>query len=74
MNAILASASRHIAFISKVEDTESAKYHNKCLQILIPVLDNPIDVLDENLFVAIIILRQYEEYDGKFVISPRKIH
>lgn len=64
MNAILASASRHIAWISKVEDTESGNYHDKCLQILIPLLDSPVNVLDENLFAAIIILRQYEEYDG----------
>ncbi|OCL03330.1 hypothetical protein AOQ84DRAFT_152074 [Glonium stellatum] len=63
MNAILASASRHVAFVSKIEDTESAKYHNKCLENLIPILDNPLDILDENLFAAIIILRQYEELD-----------
>ena len=65
MNAILASASRHIAWISKVEDTESGKYHDKCLQILIPLLDNPVNVLDDNLFAAMVVLRQYEEYDGK---------
>ncbi|KAN0099556.1 hypothetical protein V8E51_013331 [Hyaloscypha variabilis] len=63
LNAILASASRHIAWISKIEDTESGRYHDKCLQILIPLLDSPVDVLDDNLFAAIIILRQYEEYD-----------
>ncbi|KAH7372144.1 hypothetical protein BKA64DRAFT_263637 [Cadophora sp. MPI-SDFR-AT-0126] len=63
MNAILASAARHISFISGTKDTISEKYHHECLQILIPVLDNPCDVLDENLCAAIIILRQYEEYD-----------
>lgn len=65
MNAILASAARHTALISGTADTISEMYHNKCLQILIPVLDDPCDVLDENLCAAIIILRQYEEYDGK---------
>ncbi|RDW77873.1 hypothetical protein BP5796_05725 [Coleophoma crateriformis] len=67
LNAILASASRHIAFVSKTEDTASAKYHDACLQLLIPVLNGSLDVLDENLFAAIIILRQYEEFDGGFV-------
>ncbi|KAG4431765.1 hypothetical protein IFR05_012741 [Cadophora sp. M221] len=63
MNAILASAARHTALISGTADTISETYHNKCLQILIPILDDPCDVLDENLCAAIIILRQYEEYD-----------
>lgn len=65
MNAILASAARHMSFVSRTTDTISEKYHRKCLQILIPVLSNPSDVLDENLGAAIIILRQYEEYDGE---------
>ncbi|RDW85299.1 hypothetical protein BP6252_02889 [Coleophoma cylindrospora] len=65
LNAILASASRHIAFVSKTEDTASAKYHDACLQLLIPVLNGSLDVLDENLFAAIIILRQYEEFDER---------
>lgn len=74
MNAILASAARHIAFISGTTDTTSEKYHNKCLQILIPVLDDPGDVLDENLCAAIIILRQYEEYDGQSAPQSRDFY
>ena len=70
MNAILASAARHFAFVSGTPDTISEAYHNKCLQILIPVLDDPCDVLDENLCAAIIILRQYEEYDGELLRGP----
>ncbi|PVH79738.1 hypothetical protein DL98DRAFT_630800, partial [Cadophora sp. DSE1049] len=74
MNAILASAARHSAFITATADTISEAYHNKCLQILIPVLDDPCDVLDENLCAAIIILRQYEEYDGDVPENDERCH
>jgi hypothetical protein len=67
MNAILASSARHMALIEGKEDNESHEYHDKCLQILIPILDDPLESLDDSLFAAVIILRQYEEYDGKIL-------
>ncbi|KAL1632866.1 hypothetical protein SLS58_011313 [Diplodia intermedia] len=62
-NAILALASRHLARVSGVEDFSSAEYMSECLRILIPVLDDPLGALDENLLAAIVILRLYEEMD-----------
>ncbi|OJD29996.1 zn 2cys6 transcription factor [Diplodia corticola] len=62
-NAILALASRHLARVSGVEDFRSAEYMSECLRILIPVLDDPLGALDENLLAAIVILRLYEEMD-----------
>ncbi|KAK0621080.1 hypothetical protein DIS24_g11473 [Lasiodiplodia hormozganensis] len=62
-NAILALASRHLARVTQVEDFRSAEYMSECLRILIPVLDDPLGALDENLLAAIVILRLYEEMD-----------
>lgn len=64
-NAILALASRHLARVSGSEDIKSAEYMSECLRIMIPVLDDPLGALDENLLAAIVILRLYEEMDGK---------
>lgn len=64
-NAILALASRHLARVSGAEDFKSAEYMSECLQMMIPVLDDPLGALDENLLAAIVILRLYEEMDGK---------
>lgn len=62
-NAILALASRHLARVSGAEDFKSAEYMSECLQMMIPVLDDPLGALDENLLAAIVILRLYEEMD-----------
>ncbi|KAF2083319.1 hypothetical protein K490DRAFT_51991 [Saccharata proteae CBS 121410] len=62
-NAIMAVSARHLSRSSNTQDTASAKYMSKCLRILIPLLDDPVGVLDENLVAAIVILRLYEEMD-----------
>ncbi|GME52276.1 Zn 2cys6 transcription factor protein [Neofusicoccum parvum] len=62
-NAILALSSRHLARVSGSEDFKSAEYMSECLRIMIPVLDDPLGALDENLLAAIVILRLYEEMD-----------
>ncbi|KAI0537153.1 hypothetical protein GGR58DRAFT_472848 [Xylaria digitata] len=39
----------------------AAVYHNQAVDILIPILDGPIESLDENVLAAIILLRAFEE-------------
>ncbi|KAK8170212.1 hypothetical protein IWX90DRAFT_502455 [Phyllosticta citrichinensis] len=64
-NAILALASRVLNGAHGTEDLQSASYMSECLRILIPVLEDPLAALDENLLTAIVILRLYEEMDDR---------
>ena len=78
MNAILALSSRSLSRVNGTEDVDSPRYLTQCLEILIPVLDDPLESLDENLLAAIVILRLYEEADGKergqvFTISDERL-
>lgn len=43
----------------------AVEYHSRCIEYLVSVADDPEAVYDENLLVASIILRFYEEVDGK---------
>jgi hypothetical protein len=47
----------------------AVEYHSRCIEHLVSVSDDPEAVYDENLLVASIILRFYEEVDGKYSIS-----
>lgn len=64
--AILAFSSRHINRQKQDGDTESLKYHNECLELLIPTLSCDENEISEGLLAAIAILRQNEEMDRKF--------
>lgn len=44
----------------------AVEYHSLCIEHLVSVSDDPEAVFDENLLVASIILRFYEEVDGQF--------
>ncbi|KAF7118415.1 hypothetical protein CNMCM5793_007932 [Aspergillus hiratsukae] len=61
--AILAFSSRHINRQRPDGDTESLKYHNQCLQLLIPTLSCNDNEITEELLAAVAILRQNEEMD-----------
>ncbi|GFF43892.1 hypothetical protein IFM51744_05631 [Aspergillus udagawae] len=61
--AILAFSSRHINRQRPDGDTESLKYHNQCLELLIPTLSCNDNEITEELLAAIAILRQNEEMD-----------
>ncbi|WYZ40852.1 hypothetical protein EsH8_IV_001193 [Colletotrichum jinshuiense] len=59
--AIIALASRSLCAIKGSEDSKPSTYYSHALQILIPVLDDSIEALNEEVLAAIVILRQYEE-------------
>ncbi|KAI0474611.1 hypothetical protein F4859DRAFT_514464 [Xylaria cf. heliscus] len=52
-----------MAFASavSVSPDRGAGYHNQAVDILIPILDGPIESLDENVLAAIVLLRAFEE-------------
>jgi wobble nucleotide-excising tRNase len=51
--------------ITGINDESSEEYHSYALRILIPILDDPMSSLDENLLAAAVLLRLYEEMCGK---------
>ncbi|KAG5656759.1 hypothetical protein KAF25_010312 [Fusarium avenaceum] len=59
--SILAFSSRHQVLITGIDDESSEEYHSYALRILIPILDDPMSSLDENLLAAAVLLRLYEE-------------
>jgi hypothetical protein len=63
MNAILAASARHLSRISEGDPFVADKYHQRCIQHLIPMLSDETAVLDENLLASTVILRFLEEID-----------
>jgi hypothetical protein len=63
MNAILASSAKRWSRDRKLDTLTGNRYHQKCLDALIPALSNTAALLDENLLAAIVILRYMEEVD-----------
>ncbi|KAB8227498.1 uncharacterized protein BDW43DRAFT_244068 [Aspergillus alliaceus] len=61
--AIFAFSSRHIDRQRSKDMSEALEYHNRCLQLLIPVLSGPKDSITDTVLAAVAILRQHEEMD-----------
>lgn len=82
LNAIYTASARHLCrhdqyknqnsveylqkCLSDLHIDTAVEYHSRCIQHLVSVSDDPDAVYDENLLAASIILRFYEELDGKF--------
>lgn len=56
---------------SSYDPLSSNRYHDLCLQSLIPMLDQAVTVSDESLFAATIILRVLEEMEGRLPYIDR---
>lgn len=66
LNAILALAAKHLAHTRSYDPYASDRYHQECLNVLIPMLSHEHQTMsDENLFAATIILRVWEEMEVK---------
>ncbi|TKW50345.1 hypothetical protein CTA1_566 [Colletotrichum tanaceti] len=63
--SIIALASRSLCCIRGADDSEPSTYYSHALQILIPMLDSSLEAQNEEVLAAIVILRQYEEMNGK---------
>ncbi|KAE8371572.1 hypothetical protein BDV26DRAFT_286681 [Aspergillus bertholletiae] len=63
--AIFAFSSRHIDRQRQKDISEALQYHNRCLQLLIPVLSGPRDSITDTVLAAVAILRQHEEMDSE---------
>lgn len=63
LNAILAASARHLSRTTNADPYIADKYHQECIQHLIPMLSDENAVLNENLLAATVILRFLEEID-----------
>ena len=62
--AILGTSARHLSMTSSYDAFIADRYHQECLALLIPMLDDNTAVLDEALFATTVVLRLYEEMSG----------
>lgn len=65
LNSICAVSARHLSRIGDYDKHIADNYYQLCLETLIPALDDPTALKDEVLFAATVILRLYEEFNGK---------
>jgi len=68
LDAILAVSAKHMSLNGKFDRYASDKYQRRCLEKLIPALNDQKSLLDENLFAATIILRLLDEMTGTFTL------
>ncbi|OWP06500.1 hypothetical protein B2J93_9273 [Marssonina coronariae] len=63
LNAIFALSSRHLSLISDYDKATSNHYHQKCVNLLIPMMGDPIISSDETVLAVMIVLRVLEEIE-----------
>jgi hypothetical protein len=60
MKAICALAARHLSGTSGYDSSLAERYHEECISLLIPALNDPNVTADETMLAALVILRLYE--------------
>ena len=68
MNAILAVSALHLSRVSDLDSYEAVRYHDRCLGLMVPMLDDPERIKDDNLLMTTVILHLYEDLDS---MAPR---
>lgn len=63
VNALFALSAK---FSADVDDYIAAEYYQRCLNSLVPMLDQPAALVNEDLFAAVVLLRSFEELEGRF--------
>lgn len=63
MNAILAVSALHLSRVSDLDSYEAVRYHDRCLGLMVPMLDDPDRIKDDNLLMTTVILHLYEDID-----------
>lgn len=64
VNALFALSAK---FSADVDEYIAAEYYQRCLNSLVPMLDQPAALANEDLFAAVVLLRSFEELEGRFV-------
>ena len=69
MYAICAVSARHLSRVSGLDQVEYMLYHEKCIQSLLPILNDENRITDDDLVATTLLLRLYEELDGQYARS-----
>lgn len=64
-SAIFALSARHLSRTTKFDSFVADRYHQECLQTLIPILGETTTRIDDALLAALVALRLLEEMDGE---------
>ncbi|THY28808.1 hypothetical protein D6D01_03745 [Aureobasidium pullulans] len=68
--ALLAASARHLSQSTEYSPVIADRYHQECLELLIPFLDDATAVSSEILLSTIVILRYLEEIDASLAFNP----
>lgn len=60
--ALLAVSSKHMSLLSLCDRDDGSQYYDECISHLIPAISQVEESGDENVLVATILLRMYEEF------------
>jgi hypothetical protein len=63
--AIFAHSAQHLSRTSVYDESEAFRYYSQSVSLLVPTLSELEENGDEDLLAAIVLLRFYEERDGK---------
>jgi hypothetical protein len=74
MNAMVALSARYMGRTTDLDQYYSTRYYDKCIETLRPSLYDDTALRDENLFAAIVLLRTFEEVEGKNLQADRMQH
>ena len=71
MSAILALSALHLSRVSDYDVYDAVHYHDKCLQHMVPMLDDHDKPKDDNLLLTTVFLHLYEDLECKRYYSAR---
>ena len=66
LHAIFAISAQNLSLVSTYDETESPHYYSECISLLIPTISQVDQDCDENVLIATVLLRMYEEMSCMF--------
>ena len=71
VNAILALSALHLSRVSDYDVYDAVRYHDKCLELMVPMLDDHDKPKDDNLLLTTVFLHLNEDLQCKCYHSTR---
>lgn len=74
LSAVLSLSARHLSLVSDLDSAVADRHYDKCLQTLIPALNDVSSACDETLLIIVVILRLLEEFNVPIVGADNQGH
>lgn len=68
--SILALSAIHLNRTAEYDVNEAEEYHEKCIELLLPLVEDKRVITDGAVLASSVLLRFYEEISGKSFYSP----